>query len=471
MKKIFLRLLCIICAAAGLVMVCAAALSEYYYKDTFSLGVWINGIYCTGMTSDEVSNILNGKYYENFDVLTVRTLSGEEHKLSLEDYGVSIDYTPVIEDLLKKNNGYSWILNGGMPRRYDALPKYSYDFDTMRARLGGLSWLNENLYTPDKTVSVIKTETSGYVLVDETKDLLMKDDAIDLICDKIAEKQERIDLSDAENRKLCYKSVEYTDEMKDILQKGIKDFQNFRMVYEFGSHQEVIDENVVSDWIALDENGNILYDDNDYPILDESLIDEYVSYLSATYDTVGTERSFNATRGDVVKVSGGSYGNKIDKKAESEFLKTAFANKESGTRIPQYISEAMEKGPDDIGDTYIEIDMGNQMMYYYKDGGLKVETPVVTGNMSRHWDTPSKVCYVYFKQKNRVLRGANYATPVKYWMAVDGHIGIHDASWRSEFGGDIYLTDGSHGCINTPLDIMSELYEMVDEGTPVIMFY
>ena len=60
---------------------------------------------------------------------------------------------------------------------------------------------------------------------------------------------------------------------------------------------------------------------------------------------------------------------------------------------------------------------------------------------------------------------------MKYWMAVDGNIGIHDATWRKEFGGDIYLTDGSHGCINTPLEIMSEMYEVVEKGTPVILFY
>ena len=133
--------------------------------------------------------------------------------------------------------------------------------------------------------------------------------------------------------------------------------------------------------------------------------------------------------------------------------------------------EAKEKGADDIGDTYIEIDMGNQHMYYYVDGTIVIDTPVVTGNASRGWDTPAKVCFVYFKQRNRVLRGANYATPVKYWMAVDGHIGIHDATWRGEFGGEIYKTNGSHGCINTPLEIMTELYDVVETGTPVVMFY
>ena len=67
--------------------------------------------------------------------------------------------------------------------------------------------------------------------------------------------------------------------------------------------------------------------------------------------------------------------------------------------------------------------------------------------------------------------GEDYRTPVSYWMAVYGNIGIHDATWRGKFGGSIYKTNGSHGCINTPMKAVSQLYEMVEEGTPVIMFY
>lgn len=261
--------------------------------------------------------------------------------------------------------------------------------------------------------------------------------------------------------------------MKDTLAKwdGIREFQDLHITYQFGDRTEVIDENVVADWMMLDENGDIVYDEHNVPLLDETLIKEYVAYLSATYNTVGIEREFHASRGDVVKVPGGSYGNEIDEQAEYAYLLNAVLNRESGTRIPQYTSEAREKGTDDIGDTYIEVDMGSQHMYYYADGELVIDTPIVTDNMSRRWSTPAKVCFVYFKQKNRVLRGADYATPVKYWMAVDGHIGIHDATWRREFGGDIYKTNGSHGCINTPLETMTELYELVEPGTPVIMFY
>ena len=48
--------------------------------------------------------------------------------------------------------------------------------------------------------------------------------------------------------------------------------------------------------------------------------------------------------------------------------------------------------------------------------------------------------------------------------------GIHDASWQASFGGDAYLTAGSLGCINTPPDVMAQVFNTVEVGTPVIIF-
>ena len=73
-------------------------------------------------------------------------------------------------------------------------------------------------------------------------------------------------------------------------------------------------------------------------------------------------------------------------------------------------------------------------------------------------------------EEGRTLRGENYATFVNYWMAFYNHYGLHDATWRREFGGDIYLTDGSHGCVNLPKDKAGELFELVEVGTPVIVY-
>ena len=115
--------------------------------------------------------------------------------------------------------------------------------------------------------------------------------------------------------------------------------------------------------------------------------------------------------------------------------------------------------------------MSAQKLYYYVNGQLSMESDVVTGNLARGNGTPAKLCDVYFKQRNRTLRGPNYATFVNYWMAVSGHIGIHDATWRSKFGGEIYKTAGSHGCVNVPKSLAADLYEVVEVGTPCIMYY
>ena len=191
-------------------------------------------------------------------------------------------------------------------------------------------------------------------------------------------------------------------------------------------------------------------------MLDEEAVAAYVQSLAEEYDGYGRTRQFHSTRGDVITIEGGTYGSKMDRKKETAYLLEHLLDPgvHTGTpqtHIPIYEREAFCYGKNDIGDTYIEVDM--------------------TGNMRQRMGTPEGVNFVYNKQKNRVLRGPGYASPVKFWMPVKGGIGIHDAGWRKEFGGDIYQTAGSHGCINTPKDKMEELFDCVQIGTPVVMFY
>ncbi len=123
-----------------------------------------------------------------------------------------------------------------------------------------------------------------------------------------------------------------------------------------------------------------------------------------------------------------------------------------------------------VGDTYIEISLDNQYLWAFKDGQLLVETPVVTGNISRR-DYTNRGCFrIAYKETDLNLRGPTWDDHVDYWMPFDGEIGLHDSSWRSEYGGDIYLTDGSHGCVNTPLDAMRIIYENFNEDDIVIVY-
>ena len=138
---------------------------------------------------------------------------------------------------------------------------------------------------------------------------------------------------------------------------------------------------------------------------------------------------------------------------------------------------AASHGDTDYGNSYIEIDMGEQNVYVYVDGECVFETPCVTGKMVKDRSTPEGLYAIRYKQTNRVLTGYNpdgsvsYRSPVKYWMPFNKGVGLHDASWRRKFGGDLYKTSGSHGCINLPKDAAAQIYEIVYPGMPVMCYY
>lgn len=127
-------------------------------------------------------------------------------------------------------------------------------------------------------------------------------------------------------------------------------------------------------------------------------------------------------------------------------------------------------------DTRIELDITKQNILMYIDGECILDTPCVTGNVADGCSTPTGIYYLYYKERNAVLRGSNsdgsrYASPVDYWMPFNGGIGFHDASWRNGiFGGEIYKTDGSHGCVNMPHDSAKTLYENITSDIPIIIY-
>ena len=126
-----------------------------------------------------------------------------------------------------------------------------------------------------------------------------------------------------------------------------------------------------------------------------------------------------------------------------------------------------------IENTYIEVDIEDQMLYFYIDNELVLSSSIVTGKD----DTPTYCGYfhIFYKEYDAVLTSYTYGyeTPVTYWMAFDGNIGFHDAWWRDNFGGQIYQLDGSHGCVNLPYNIAEYLFENTwtnyDDGTKVLV--
>ncbi len=125
-----------------------------------------------------------------------------------------------------------------------------------------------------------------------------------------------------------------------------------------------------------------------------------------------------------------------------------------------------------LGDTFVEISLDNQYMWYFLNGEPIVETPVVTGNLSTGSFTHRGYYWIVAKVQDVNLTGPTWNDHVEYWMPFDipHEIGLHDSSWRDEYGGDIYMTDGSHGCVNTPLEAMETIYNNIWEAVPVIVY-
>ncbi|MDO4594979.1 MAG: L,D-transpeptidase family protein [Tissierellia bacterium] len=217
------------------------------------------------------------------------------------------------------------------------------------------------------------------------------------------------------------------------------------------------------------------YDDGEFE-LNYDRVYEYFRKMAQETDTYGTTRKFNATGIGEIEVGPGIYGYMMDVEGTTNEFYNIIEQREGGEFSPSYLYEGYtrEENGSDIGSTYVEIDLSRQTMWAYIDGELLVETPIVSGRID--WPTNVGVGKLLSKEAGQTLKGedfdgSKYETPVDYWMPFgwDGE-GIHDADWRSSFGGGIYQANGSHGCINTPPANAAVIFNNMPIGCPVIVY-
>ena len=230
----------------------------------------------------------------------------------------------------------------------------------------------------------------------------------------------------------------------------------------------------------LQDNGDGTYTKNDDTWYTK--VSEFVSAMAAGVDSRGKDRLFSATGiGDIVLNTGSYYGWEIDEAAEITKLLGELAEGTVTTREPVYLSRESAKKDDNngIGQNYCEVDLSRQHLWLYKAGQLAFETDVVSGLMDEAHYTPPGVYRIQKKETDAVLRGEKlpngaytYEAPVSYWMPFtdQGH-GLHDASWKWAFGGEEYIWNGSHGCINLPVDAAAAVFDLMTTEMPLVIYY
>lgn len=122
-----------------------------------------------------------------------------------------------------------------------------------------------------------------------------------------------------------------------------------------------------------------------------------------------------------------------------------------------------------IDEYFVEVDLGDQTIDCYNGTENVLSSYVTTGKDSS--PTPEGLYSINSnKTEDTYLIGKDYKSYVDYWMPfINNSYGLHDASWRSEFGGSFYHDSGSHGCVNLPFDTAKSIYENSSVGTPVLI--
>lgn len=441
------------------VTVIAYVVVAVYFSGHFYPGAMIYGIDCSRKTAGQAKEEVKEKIGSY--VLTIEERQGMSDTISASQINLQYEDKNGIEQKLKSQKSYLWPVMMALGNSGEVAVDTVYDRDSIDAVLRQLNcFLPGNVIAPedahrgdtDEGYEVV-AEVMGTTLdYEKTKSVIM--DALDGGLATVS--------LDAEG---CYidPSVYQDDPELNAEVEELNSLLTARITYDFGDRQEVVDASVIKQWIFKNDEGDYYIDDNH--------IWAYVEELAAKYDTFGGERTFYTSIGTVETLYGGDYGWCMDQDATAEILAEAVKEGKTETLEPEYIYTAMSRDTNDIGGTYVEVCISRQEMWCYQDGYLVVDTPVVTGNPNRGNATPSGgVWAIDAKMRDYTLVGEGYAAPVDYWMPFNGDVGIHDMQNRAYFGGTIYLSNGSHGCVNTPYEQARTIYGIVSIGTPVVVY-
>lgn len=428
-----------------------------YFINHYFFNTVINGVNVSLKAHEDINNVIKN-YVSNYKLQLIER-DGETEEIIGQDIGLQYNEKNDISKINKIQSSYKWISSLLKEEYYYEDDLFVYNRDDLENKINELNCLNKEIIEP-QSVS-FKYSNGLYEMVKEVYGNKIYIDKLNEAI-KMSISQGKIKLDLDEN--LCYENPKYTSdsnkarETENLLNKYI----STKINYIFGNENEILDKDIINQWLIVDDNLEV--------IINKVAVNEYLKNLSKKYDTVGITRKFKASTGKIVEVKGGFYGWKMDCVAETKALLENIERSEMLQKEPIYTQKAISRDEDDIGTTYVEINITRQHLWFYKDGKLITQGDVVTGNPNRGNSTKLGVYMLNYKEKGSTLNGPGYESDVSFWMPFNGNIGIHDASWRYSFGGNIYKNNGSHGCVNAPLYLAKKIFDNIEPGTPVICY-
>ena len=437
----------------------------FYYQDKFYPGTSINGVDCGGKDIAYVRELLKNSA-ETYS-LTISERGGQTESIDGKTIQLSYKDDNEAQEVKKQQNSWLWPIQIFGEKDYTVNAESSYNEESLNQAVSALACMQDANMTPAQDAKVEDNGTS-YVIVPEVEGTTLdKEKTLAAVKEAVDQRQTELSLDNAG----CYvqPAVRQDDESLKKDAEQLNKFTSLQASLDFGTGTENVTRDQLKSWLKKGDDGKYYFD--------TETVKQTVIAWSEKYNTIGQPRDFVTSEGATVHLTQGDYGWRLWQDKTTESLVNMLNAGQSGPVEPTWLYSGEKHGGNDIDGTYVEISISEQRMWFYKNGTLLVDTPVVTGNPNKGNGTPSGgVWRLKDKASPSTLVGRNpdgsieYETPVNYWMPFNGGVGIHDLTSRTSFGGDIYLYNGSHGCINTPLENARTIYENIEVNTPVVVY-
>ena len=454
-KKLFI----ILGSVVGAVLLIYVGFSIFFMSH-FYFNTTLNGKNVSGYSADKVFDNWEDEI-GNYSLRIVES-DGTESELKGSDIDMVLQWDDTIARMISKQNGFAWPAKLFNPDQNTSEAIVTFDEDKLDSALDGFPFMDKSkqIDPVDATVSDYDKK-DGYTLVESVPGT-----AIDKPVLKENIEKALYGLADTyqitEGNGYLAPKIANDDEKLLAAIDTMNKYTGSEIDYEIGSEKETLDINTFADWLSVN--------DNEKAEIDEEKVADYVAELGTKYNTYGKSKQLATSYGTTITMSNCHYGWKIDAETEAAAIIDDIKGGEKVTRDLNYKYTAASHTGNDYGNSYVEINLTAQHLYLYKNGSLVIDSDFVSGNPSKGNATHTGVFGVTYTERDATLKGQNYATPVSFWMPFNGNEGMHDATWRSSFGGSIYKRNGSHGCVNLPYSVAQTIFENVSAGFPVFVY-
>ncbi|MBE5943917.1 MAG: hypothetical protein E7258_03255 [Lachnospiraceae bacterium] len=454
-KKIFKWILVALIVSLAVVYISGV----FYFSTHFDKGTYLNEYDISNKSIEEVEEIFE-KEFSEYELNVV--FKDCEETIKQGDGSLEFYLEESVENIKTKQNHFLWFVNIFEEDNYTVNYKAYYNKDNMADYISNFECMNPDNMVKSKDASVRMSEGEVIVTPDVTGTQLDEDKVLECITAALDGYSGSVNIDEND----CYVKADILEDSDYITERvaNAEKYLSIEAYYDFNGHLVPISREDLSTMAYLDSWGDV--------VISKSNVELYAHKFAEENTTSYTERKFLTNDGRTILIYGGYYGWILDGEKEAEELYEALLTQEDFTKKPACKKEGYAHSDlNDIGDTYVEIDLSDQKVYMYVDGLCIVETDCVTGSIAGGMKTPGGLYQLNGKDVNATLRGPGYASFVYFWMPFNGGIGLHDATWRDAFGGDIYQYDGSHGCINLPYEAAEKIYNNIEYGMPIVCYW